>query len=61
MKFYIQETGDINKAPTEAIVIGTIGEYQTLLTALEEYVKNNKRKQKAKKLLKECTDKWSIF
>lgn len=45
---------------SDTIILMTSKEGQIILEALTEYVKNNKKKTNAKKLLKEMED-WSLF
>ena len=43
------------------IMMLSADEAKELMTAMEEYCANNKRKTKAKKLLKEMTEKLEIY
>jgi hypothetical protein len=61
VRFFDEENGNPNKAPTETLVLMSIKDAQVFYEALDEYTKNNPRKKKAKELMKELDKKWGIF
>lgn len=58
MRFFDESTDTKAK---ETIVILDFKDAQLIIEAMDEYVKNNKRKTNAKKLLKEMSEKWGVF
>jgi hypothetical protein len=58
MRFFDESTDTKAK---ETLVIMDFKDAQLIIEAMEEYVKNNKRKTNAKKLLKEMSEKWGVF
>lgn len=59
MRFFNEETG--GKASKETIIIISHDEALIIVEAINEFIKNNPRKTKAKKLLNEMDKKWRIY
>jgi hypothetical protein len=58
MRFFDESTATKAK---ETLVLLNLKEAEIIIDAMEEYVKNNKRKSIAKNLLKEMNEKWGIY
>lgn len=59
MRFFDEETG--GTVSKDTLVLMSREEATFIVEALTEYVNNNKRKVKVKKLLKEMDSKWCIY
>jgi len=61
MRCFDEEIGDLKNKPKETIVIISNSDSDIIYKAMEEYVKNNPKKVKAKALLKEMFEKWCFI